>query len=161
MPLEGDPAELWPLLSEDERARADRFRFESDRRHYINARGSLRRVLGDVRIEYGPKGKPFVRGGPHFNVSHSGGMALIAICEKSEVGVDIELVRDTPLANGGDLREFFERWTRMEALVKAIGEGLGVRESVSEAGWSFFDVSPGAEFVGTLAVKEGDWIIRF
>ncbi|MEA2403667.1 MAG: 4-phosphopantetheinyl transferase [Thermoleophilaceae bacterium] len=62
------------------------------------ARAALRQMLGDVEVVDGPGGKPFAPGGPHFNVSHSDGLALIAISRAREVGVDVERVRPVPRA---------------------------------------------------------------
>src|SRR2546423_1529146 len=78
------------MLSDDERARAQRFHFERDRCRYIVTRAALRAVLGtalgidaaSVRFQYTPNGKPLVdeahRGRIHFNVSHSDTCAVIA-----------------------------------------------------------------------------------
>jgi 4'-phosphopantetheinyl transferase len=81
----------------------------------------------------------------HFNVSHSRGLVLIAL-SRLPVGVDIEQPRDVKIdprrrgvieaaacavADGrplprvaGDLR-FLQAWTRLEALAKAHGQGIG------------------------------------
>src|SRR6266550_4257748 len=77
-------------LSLDDRARADRFKFESDRRHFCVGRASLRLILsrylqtkpGRLQFETGEFGKPFfadkkLSGGLHFNLSHSNQLALI------------------------------------------------------------------------------------
>ena len=93
-------------LSLEDRARADRFRFESDRRRFCLARASLRLILGRylnqkpgrLQFDAGPFGKPFLasnKGEPaiRFNLSHSHRMALIAITREREVGVDIEFMR--------------------------------------------------------------------
>lgn len=79
----------------------------------------------------------------HFNVSHSHGVSLIGICPNREMGVDLEPVRDLPsreaLARrwfhpeevkaleqkGWDPAAFFAIWTAKEAVVKALGTGLG------------------------------------
>lgn len=103
----------------------------------------------DVRFVYGERGKPelagpFARSGLRFNLSHSAGLALCALTRERRIGVDIEYVR--PLADleqiadrtfapreregirrlAPELRHeaFFNCWTRKEAYVKAIGEGL-------------------------------------
>ncbi len=94
---------LFAVLDADERARADRFRFPNDRRHYIVARGTLRlllsRYLGmpaaTIVFEYNEYGKPAIAPGltaldARFNLSHSGEMALYALTLSREVGVDIE-----------------------------------------------------------------------
>ncbi len=108
-PLEGGPQRargLAAALSEDERARANRFLTERDRRRFIVCRGVLRTILGwylgvapaAVEFRYGPHGKPAITGGPgrcalRFNVSHADGMALYAVTLGREVGVDLERVR--------------------------------------------------------------------
>ncbi len=93
-------------LSLEDRTRADRFKFESDRRRFCAARASLRLILarylevkpGRLRLEAGEFGKPFLAGnaaapGLRFNLSHSHQLALIAVTRDREVGVDIEFMR--------------------------------------------------------------------
>ena len=93
-------------LTLDDRARADRFRFESDRRRFCVARASLRLILarylkskpGRLQIELGEYGKPYfvdakATQGLRFNLSHSHELALMAISRDREVGVDVEYVR--------------------------------------------------------------------
>ncbi len=80
----------------------------------------------------------------HFNVSHSGGMALIAVGSEHRLGIDIEKIRTDVDTNvlaerffssreRSGLQElpehlrvqgFFACWTRKEAFLKATGEGL-------------------------------------
>ena len=82
----------------------------------------------------GKNGKPFVRGGKKFNLSHSGSYWCMAIGE-NEVGVDIEVRRkirpamarrilapDEEALDGDLLRT----WVLKEAYVKMTGEGLGL-----------------------------------
>ena len=93
-------------LSLDDRMRADRFRFDSDRRRFCVARASLKLILGRylkakpgrLQLDVGDYGKPFLNDrktsqGIRFNLSHSHRMALIAIARDREVGVDIEFMR--------------------------------------------------------------------
>jgi 4'-phosphopantetheinyl transferase len=66
-----------------------------------------------------------------FNISHTGGLALLAISSRGRVGVDAEstaLEADEimSLAPEARLAAFFACWTRKEAFVKAIGKGLYV-----------------------------------
>lgn len=105
-------ARLEPLLADDERARADRFRFHRHRRRYAVGRGALRTLLGrylghDPRrivFRYGPNEKPYLdaprgpAGGPelHFNLSNSSELAVIAVTLGSEVGADVEKLRPMP-----------------------------------------------------------------
>ncbi len=92
-------------LSEDERERAKRYRFEQDRSRFVAARAALRRILGgcvglpaaEVVFEYGAYGKPALAGGlsgeVQFNLSHCEGLALIAVTSGRRVGVDLERIR--------------------------------------------------------------------
>ncbi len=145
---------LGGFLADDERQRAARFHFDRHRRRFIVSQGMLRVVLaryldrrpGEILFEYGPKGKPSLADDPvlHFNVSHSHERSVIAVSSTGALGVDIERVRHLPDAD--DIaRRFFSRheaeayagvaverraeaffncWTRKEAFIKALGEGL-------------------------------------
>jgi len=145
---------LQALLSQDERDRADRFVFDRDRHAYMAARSALRTLLGQylgcpphqVAFAYGPHGKPFLSGQSRlrFNLSHSGSMALCAFTYEHEIGADIEYVdenvNDEAIAKRFFSRDevaalmsyepdqrpnvFFSIWTRKEAFIKALGEGL-------------------------------------
>jgi len=178
--LQAAPEEVRSLrsrLSGSERQRAERFRFERDRRRYVVARARLRELLGArlgvhpeaVEIEYGRNGKPrLARGEWHFSVSHSDDVALYGFSSR-EVGVDIEAVR--PIAQADAIAAqffspgeytaycarrstFLECWTRMEALAKASGEGLaGIPLDASP--WSLKNFSPLAGFVAALACRNG------
>ncbi|MEM7244797.1 MAG: 4'-phosphopantetheinyl transferase superfamily protein [Acidobacteriota bacterium] len=100
-------ARLLPLLSSDERARAERFVVERPRRQMIVGRGRLRETLGryldrdpaSLRFDYGDDGKPFlVRDDGEdrpleFNLSHSGTVALLGVVDHGRLGVDVETVR--------------------------------------------------------------------
>jgi 4'-phosphopantetheinyl transferase len=96
-------------LSWDELARAERFRFERDRRRFVVGRGMLRMILSQylgtdphhVRFRYGERGKPyladeFVGSTLRFNLAHSHEMALYAFTLGREVGIDIEYVQPLP-----------------------------------------------------------------
>ena len=145
------------LLDSDERERASRFRHPRHAARCAAARCLLRRLLaayvgeepGRLRIETGPHGKPRLGGlhGGHplrFNLSHAGGRAIYAVTSQTEVGVDLEALREIPDAlemaerffsadearslRGFSVGErgpaFLRCWTRKEAFVKALGQGL-------------------------------------
>lgn len=88
-------------LDAEESARAQRFHFESDRRHFVAARGILRVLLGrylgvkprEICFGYGTRGKPFVAApatAARFNLSHSHGRAMFVFARGREVGIDLE-----------------------------------------------------------------------
>ena len=83
--------ELAPVLSTDERARANRFVFERDRMEFVVCRGVLRHLLSlyggapprDLQFEYSARGKPALASNSgariQFNVAHSRGAGLIGV----------------------------------------------------------------------------------
>jgi 4'-phosphopantetheinyl transferase len=145
------------VLSPDEITRANRFLFEKDRNHFSRCRSALRSLLAgylqipanEIRFEYLTSGKPqlALEQNPRalqFNVSHSAGIALIALSSERRIGVDIERIRSdvdtTALAERFfSVREcaglralpdhlrvaaFYACWTRKESFLKATGDGL-------------------------------------
>ncbi len=101
--------QLAQTLSNDERARADRFHFERHRRRFTVGRGVLRAILGRylgiephrVQFRYGPRGKPYlaIESGEcalHFNLAHSHELALYAFTRGRELGIDLEHVHPMP-----------------------------------------------------------------
>lgn len=103
---EADAAARSGILSDDERARADRFHDAKARIAYIGARSWLRRVLAlytpipplQIRFAETAFGKPFLaNGGPDhpidFNVSHSAELVIVAVTAGMAIGVDIERIR--------------------------------------------------------------------
>ncbi len=188
--LSGDQTILRKLestLAADEKARAARFMFESDRGGFIAARGILRDLLGryihcapqTIEFTYGARGKPAVasRGTQPaicFNLSHSRGLAVIAIGRGREIGIDVELIR--PEFAGQEIAKryfstkeieelnrlpaelrtegFFLCWTRKEAYIKAKGDGLHIS-------LDSFDVSlsPGRPAI-FLGAEESRWSIE-
>ncbi len=201
----------WDVLSDDERVRADRFRFEKDRAEYVCGRAQLRRILAEclgafpqeLSFCYGPMGKPelagpFAASGLRFNLSHSGGVAVYAISHDREVGVDLEKIHELPdveqvarrffsarenatlqnLPAEQKLHGFFNCWTRKEALVKGLGDGLSRRldcftvslapgeparlldrekEVAALDGWALRTLTPAPGFAAALAAEGRDW----
>jgi 4'-phosphopantetheinyl transferase len=174
------PAESFlDVLSPEESAR--RFLRPRDRDRYVAAHGALRRIVSRycgiapavLRFNRTPRGKPYLdpEMDIRLNLSHSGGMALVAVARCMEVGVDIERIREIPEAleiarrvlppEEADALEalpperraevFFRYWTRFEARLKAAGRGLGDRPAVE--GWPVTDLDPGADYAAAVAAE--------
>ena len=93
------------LLSDDERRRAEQFRFPVHRDRFVMGRAGLRRILaGYLHVEptalaftYNEFGKPSLvapQTDIRFNASRSHDKALIACSRGREIGVDIEKIRE-------------------------------------------------------------------
>jgi 4'-phosphopantetheinyl transferase len=152
-------AALAASLSPAEHARAARFGTDALRERWIAGRATLRRVLGhalrvpaaDVPIVRGPRGRPELGAADaelDFNISHTGGVAVIGLLRTSKrsrrIGVDVERVTrelgydrlarkfltDAERAAIERLdpeerrRRFLRFWTCKEAMSKATGDGL-------------------------------------
>ncbi len=154
-----DESRWQQVLSSDELARASRFHFSRDRQRFVAARAWLRTILAgylrtdanSLTFSYSPKEKPalapaFEGSDVAFNVSHSGGIALLAFTRRREIGIDVEQVRrNSDLENIArrffstheqsqlaalpleeKIEGFFQCWTRKEAYIKATGDGLSL-----------------------------------
>lgn len=144
---------LFTILSAEEQARADRFATPELRAGYVLAHAALRTLVGralerdpaTIAFTQGRAGKPSLADGAvEFNLSHSGGVALCAISRGIPVGIDVEQCRPiddllriarrffaaseyaelAALPRSQQLDAFFRCWTRKEAYVKALGDGL-------------------------------------
>jgi 4'-phosphopantetheinyl transferase len=142
-------------LSVDERDTVERFHFLEDKLKFIQRRLFYRHVLGyycdiapaDIIFKKNKFGKPYMSfeqntAGISFSCSSSKDIAVIALMNGGELGVDIENMIDyftiskvSPQLftqyeiskigkseNGRQL--FFELWTKKEALAKARGTGI-------------------------------------
>jgi 4'-phosphopantetheinyl transferase len=147
-------ATLERVLTADETDRASRFHFSHLSESFVIAHGALRYLLGrylnrnpaELRFSYGDRGKPALTppSGIQFNLTHSGNLAVIALTSGREIGVDVERIRPLPdmqsIADRSFCPEeaseimslpqperdhaFYCCWTRKEAYIKAIGDGL-------------------------------------
>lgn len=186
------------LLSADEHARAARFVKPQDADSFTAGRARLREILGAetgcdparLVFDYGPQGKPSLGNGPAFNLSHSGGMAALAIADKATLGIDIEKIRPVEkdvahrfFSNQENqdldrvppaqwLEGFYRCWTRKEAVIKAVGQGLSMPLDSFDVtlladapaklcrivngdarDWQLAHINPAQGFMGALAVR--------
>lgn len=176
------------LMTADERARHDRFVFERSRRQFAAARALVRRVLAGyvgappeaLRFVVSAHGRPALTpevGGLIFNLSHTEGLAALAVARGAELGVDVEDCqrRSRPediadhffaAAEVAGMRalpaaarpaRFFDLWTLKEAYIKARGLGLAL-----PLGGFAFDLAGGREaiavrFEATIGDVEAGW----
>ena len=154
-----------------------------------------------VSFTYGPRGKPFLgapqdQSGLFFNLSNSDELALVGFVRNREVGVDVEYLkpmpdceqiserffsaseRDVLRALPSEIKEeaFFNCWTRKEAYLKAVGEGLAAPldsfdvtlapgeaprmltlegDAERAARWYFDHFRPLPDYIGALAIEGG------
>lgn len=159
-----------------------------------------------VKFGYGPHGKPALAaacgdGRLRFNLSHSHELALYGVTYDRELGIDIEFMRHLDDAESiathfFSAREqealrrlpahlkhqgFYNCWTRKEAYIKAIGEGLfqpldkfdvsltpgepaqllavpGKPDEVKR--WSFLVLQPPTGYAAALAVEGSGWQVK-
>ena len=182
------PADDEKTLSLDEQSRGARFVFEKDRRLYLAAHVLARSVLSkyaavapsEWRFESEPGGKPRISGPAgvpalRFNLSHTHGLAAVAVTLDDEIGVDVERITspvDMDLARNcfspGEIawldstpaaeqpNRFFEIWTLKEAYLKARGTGLSLplkEFSVCAMG----DVAATISFCGSIVDDPAAW----
>ena len=145
-----------PLLSEDERARWEAFKFDRHRREYLATHALARIALSNYsalrpeewRFQENAFGKPspYPESGLQFNLSNSPGLVVCLIGKGAELGVDLEpRERAASIAEVGprmfsaheleqldSLREderperCLQLWTLKEAYIKARGMGLAM-----------------------------------
>jgi 4'-phosphopantetheinyl transferase len=162
-----------------------------------------------VRFTYGHRGKPFLEppladpaaGTLHFNLSNSDELALVGFVLGPEIGVDVEFLRSMPDCEQISERffseservvlrgipfpakeeTFFNCWTRKEAYLKAVGEGLAAPldsfdvtlapgeaprmltlegDAERAARWFFHHLRPAESYIGAVAIDGGEWAVK-
>ena len=170
---------LKSLLSADEVRRAERLLDPQKAQAFIVGRGRLRQILGAYRqcepaaldFAYGANGKPALDASLHFNLSHSGDWAVLAVTSGVAIGVDLEQIdpaldyerlaaRFFSVAEKAHLhaasparrrRSFYRLWVRKEALLKGQGRGFAAAEGAEERGWQLRSFWFGPGYVGAIA----------
>jgi 4'-phosphopantetheinyl transferase len=152
---------------------------EDARRRYVAGHAALRRILArytgipadSLPFAKGEHGKPYLPGSRlRFNMSDSGTVALYAVTLDTEVGVDVERIREMDAAASiaarflpaaeaeavrADPMSFFRVWTRREAYLKCIGVGLRKIGEAIPAGYFVADLEPAAGYAGAVVWAGG------
>jgi 4'-phosphopantetheinyl transferase len=195
--------QLEKILSPDEIEKAYKFKFETDRNNYIVGRAFLRNILNKyleidaskINFSYAEKGKPFIKDSiVKFNLAHSKSYVVYAFTLEKEVGIDLEYLKEMPdareIAKGFFSKDetheldkvseknlelaFFNCWTRKEAFIKAVGEGLSypladftvtlipgdepeiiwIKKNPEEINdWSMINIEVKENYISSLAIK--------
>jgi len=185
VPLDVPPgvvADLLPLLSAEEQARAEQMVGPKVHRRFVVAHGALRHILSryldqeaqQIRFVAGARGKPHLAspaGAPAicFSLAHSGEFALCAVTADRHIGVDIERIR--PVAAWREIAARYFSPDEQEALLalppdrtleaffwawtrkEAYSKALG--KGVSQR-WAQFSVSLTAEATDELPAVESE-----
>jgi phosphopantetheinyl transferase len=163
------------VLSHEEKMRASRIRSVIHKRRFVISHGRLRCTLSEytsqapetIQILTTKQGKPYLDPARNpediqFSLSHSKDIAVVAVCRKGRIGVDVEFhevsrpfmeiagryfytdeVRFLEQLNAPKRRQAFYRiWTMKESWLKATGEGI--------AGLQTVETRPGIDENGTI-----------
>lgn len=150
----------------------------------------------EISFQYSEFGKPKIlsKNSFQFNISHSENIALFSFVKNFKIGVDVEFVKRniehkeiaTRFFSKNEVEKllalpeqeqtlgFFNCWTRKEAFIKAVGEGLSFPLDKFEVSlepnkpakllathwqpkdvlsWSVYAFSPEKNFVGSLVIE--------
>ena len=123
------------FVSNSRRMKASSFAKEKDRLLSLGAAYLIKKYLPEKDIKEANTGKPYIEGGPNFNISHPGEYSLLAIHPSRELGVDIEQINEDKLGAirytlsdvervETDPETLFKMWSNKESLTKCTSRGL-------------------------------------
>ena len=148
-----------------------RFKNEHDALLSVRGRLLLKKIINKEfnaqldfqSIAYSQFGKPFLNNSCFdFSISHAGDVVACAVSDTGPIGIDLERVHQITIAdykeqmtafewdhliNSSEQNAFFYYWTQKEAVLKAIGIGLGIELN------SFEVIS------GTTIIKGDKWFV--
>lgn len=151
------------ILSGDEVKRVNKYRLNKDKTHFIISRTILRMLLSsylkkqpkDIIFSYTNTLKPMLSTQDleqqiYFNLSHSNGLILYAVCRGNDIGIDVECLASTLNSDALEKRffslgereylssipleerqkEFTKIWVIKEAYLKATAKSISDVENV-------------------------------
>ena len=152
--IEYESEKKFPILSDIEQEKYNRFIFPQDAVKYVSNHHFMRHVLasylnckpGELIFSYTPLGKPYLKNsGLFFSLSYRNKLGLLTISKDDDIGVDIEYIKElqdvSTFASFSfseqekalistnqvvNIDIFFTFWTFKEAYIKATGTGLSI-----------------------------------
>lgn len=172
-------------LSKQNKTRASSFSREKDRNLFVTAHYALDRILQDIfdinpHILIDMNGKPYIQDHPiQFNISHTENRVLLGFSHQA-IGIDIEkkielndldlLIEhsmhpdEISILNTYDpsqkMQLFYGLWTKKEAIVKAMGIGLGkelnsfsLKSIHEDRSWSAYELTIDGRYSAAVATQ--------
>lgn len=123
------------FVDANRKVKALKFVQEKDRLLSLGAGYLVKKYLRQENISETKAGKPYLKNGPYFNVSHSGEYVVLVIHDSREVGVDIERINDSKVdaikyvlldkeKSVLDTNTLFLLWSNKESLIKCLSTGI-------------------------------------
>lgn len=167
------------LMSPEKQQRVNKFRFADDKKRTVAGEMLARKTIAewcsvdetDVVFYKNEHGKPYLKDLPcYFNISHSGDFVVCAVSE-NEIGIDIEKIRPIDLkiakrvfsedettyilSSKTPKENFFELWTKKEAILKCIGTGFSDSQNHSKSDFEITQFKIQDYFI-TIATKNNN-----
>jgi len=123
------------FVDANRKVKALKFVQEKDQLLSLGAGYLVKKYLPQENISETKSGKPYLKNGPYFNVSHSGEYVVLVIHDSREVGVDIERINDSKVdgikhvlsdkeKSVSDTNTLFLLWSNKESLIKCLSAGI-------------------------------------
>ena len=122
-------------ISKERKNKSKRYIKKNDELLSIGAGYFLFKYFKEKQIKISKNGKPYIEGGPCFNISHSNEYVIFAKSFDSEIGVDIEYISkenedairyvlNESEKNNIKEEELFQMWTSKESLLKCDSKNI-------------------------------------
>ncbi len=122
-------------LNKDEQVRLSSFKNKKRQQEFVKTRILKHHLFGDKRIIYSDIGVPSIEKGPFISISHAKNIVAIAVCEKFQIGLDLETPqekikylypkfiseKELKYIQTDDLTQLTKVWSGKEVLYKLAG----------------------------------------